>query len=328
MQDTPGAAIAYSELAVLRQAYVPKLGVAEILDAAGMLVDDRTPAIDRWFTQETTGLPATMIDELAVWFEIMRHGSSRPPQRRPRNDNSTKTYLWATLPTFRRWATQGHDSLRSITRREVVAELPHEVVRRKLYGQAMRSIFAILKSRKLVFVNPAVRLGHTTDLPIVPSRLELGAVRAAFNSPDPARAALVALVAFHGLRSLQLRNVRLTDIRDRHLHLERRIIPLPDAVRRRLGTWLDHRAQRWPATSNPHLFINRDSARHNGPVGNRWVFLTVGVPGGVQALRSDRILHEATATGGDARRLCDLFGLSIQQATRYTDAITEPALPQ
>jgi integrase len=229
---------------------------------------------------------------------------------------------------LRRWATQGHESLRSLTRSDVIAELPHDAVRRKLYGQALRSIFAILKNRKLVFVNPAVRLNHTTsDWPISRSTLDLGALRAAFNSPDPARAALVALVAFHGLRSHQLRNIRLADVRDRHLHLDRRTILLPEPVRRRLGTWLDHRAQRWPATTNPHLFINRDSARHDGPVGNRWVFLTVGLPGGVQALRSDRILHEAAATGGDARRLCDLFGLSIQQATRYTDAITEPALP-
>lgn len=55
------------------------------------------------------------------------------------------------------------------------------------------------------------------------------------------------------------------------------------------------------------------------------MFLTLNLSGGVQALRSDRILHEAIASGGDPRRLCDLFGLSIQHATRYTDAIREPA---
>jgi hypothetical protein len=326
MQDTPGAAIAYSELAVLRQAHVPNSRVAEVLDATGMLVDDRTPAIDRWFAQQTAGLPAAMIGELGLWFGIMRHGSTRPPRRRPRNDNSIKSYVWATLPALRRWAAQGHESLRSITRTDILTALPQEPVRRKLYGQAMRSIFGILKSRRLVFANPAVRLNHSIDAPILPPNVDLDAVRAAFNSPDPAQAALVALVAFHGLRSHQLRNLLLADIRDRHLHLNGRAIPLPEPVRRRLGVWLDRRAQRWPAAINPHLFINRDSARHEGPVGIRWVFLTLGLPGGVQALRSDRILLEATATGGDARRLCDLFGLSIQQATRYTDAIAEPQL--
>jgi hypothetical protein len=43
---------------------------------------------------------------------------------------------------------------------------------------------------------------------------------------------------------------------------------------------------------------------------------TVGMP--VRRIREDRILHEANATRGDVRRLCDLFGLSIKGAERYT----------
>lgn len=31
-----------------------------------------------------------------------------------------------------------------------------------------------------------------------------------------------------------------------------------------------------------------------------------------QALREDRILHEIHATGGDVRRVCDLFGRSVE----------------
>jgi hypothetical protein len=37
-----------------------------------------------------------------------------------------------------------------------------------------------------------------------------------------------------------------------------------------------------------------------------------------QAVCEDRILHEAMATGGDIRRLCDLFGLTLGGAERYT----------
>lgn len=327
MQDTPGAAIAHSELAVLGQAFIPQRSVAAVLDAAGMLVDDHTPALNRWFTQETTGLPAAMIEELGVWLEIMRDGSSRPPRRRPRSPNSIHTYLWATLPAIRDWAAQRHESLRTITRTDVLAGRPDEPARRKLYGQGMRSIFGILKSRKLIFANPATQLDHhPTDAPITPSAVDLDAVRSALNSPDPARAALIALIVFHGLRSHQLRHLRLTDIRDRHLHLDRRAIPLAEPVRRRLGVWLDHRAQRWPDSTNPHLFTHFRSARRDTPVGTRWVFLTLGLPGGARALRADRILHEALASSGDTRQLCDMFGLSIQQATRYTDTIAEPAL--
>jgi hypothetical protein len=36
-----------------------------------------------------------------------------------------------------------------------------------------------------------------------------------------------------------------------------------------------------------------------------------------QAIREDRILDEAIATG-DVRRICDLFGLTVEAALRYT----------
>ena len=58
------------------------------------------------------------------------------------------------------------------------------------------------------------------------------------------------------------------------------------------------------------------------------MFLTVGLQGGTQAVGADRILHEAAATGGDPRRLVDLFGLSNQHAARYDDALAEPTAPR
>lgn len=43
-------------------------------------------------------------------------------------------------------------------------------------------------------------------------------------------------------------------------------------------------------------------------------------------LREDRLLHEAEATGGDPRRICDQFGLSVGAALRYTGTIDKPDL--
>ena len=40
-----------------------------------------------------------------------------------------------------------------------------------------------------------------------------------------------------------------------------------------------------------------------------------------QAIRQDRILDEAHATAGDVRQVCDLFGLSIAMALRYTTTV-------
>jgi hypothetical protein len=66
------------------------------------------------------------------------------------------------------------------------------------------------------------------------------------------------------------------------------------------------------------------SATGLGPPGERWVKLKTGIPGGVQAIREDRILHEAHASGGDIRCLCDLFGLSVSAAGRYTATSGHP----
>ncbi|MGW1365033.1 hypothetical protein ACWCQP_47595 [Streptomyces chartreusis] len=41
-------------------------------------------------------------------------------------------------------------------------------------------------------------------------------------------------------------------------------------------------------------------------------------PASSHPLRGDRIVDEVQAVGGDARMICELFGLSIQAATRYT----------
>jgi hypothetical protein len=50
-----------------------------------------------------------------------------------------------------------------------------------------------------------------------------------------------------------------------------------------------------------------------------------------QSLREDRILDEVRATGGDVRRICELFDLNVGTALRYiavldhTDTRPEPS---
>ncbi len=75
---------------------------------------------------------------------------------------------WA-LPTLHAWATE-HHSLREIGRDDVLAALPDDPMGRYTTMQGLRSIFRILKGRKLVFVNPTTRI-HA------PRR----------SSPDPSR---------------------------------------------------------------------------------------------------------------------------------------------
>lgn len=118
------------------------------------------------------------------------------------------------------------------------------------------------------------------------------------------------------LRSGQIRRLQLTDIHDGQLHLPGRTILLAQPVRVRLAAYLHHRNRRWPPTANPHLFIYYRTALRLDPVGARWLAIVLGTA--ARIIRTDRILDEVLAAGGDLRRICDLFGLSVKAASRYT----------
>jgi hypothetical protein len=45
-----------------------------------------------------------------------------------------------------------------------------------------------------------------------------------------------------------------------------------------------------------------------------------------RAVRQDRIVDEAIAAGGDLRRICDLFGVTIATAQHYTSVLSHPGL--
>ena len=148
-------------------------------------------------------------------------------------------------------------------------------------------------------------------------------LRDTVNSTQPVRAALGALIAFHALRPNEVRLLQLTDLHDERLRIGGRTILLAEPVRAKLRAWLDERARRWPNTTNPHLFINLHTAVRTCPTSREWITVTLGVS--AQAIREDRILHEALATKGDVRRLGDLFGLTVAGAERYAHTTDQPA---
>lgn len=327
IQDRTNAPINASDVTLLRDIDLPIWPVMKVLAAAGDLIEDRTPALDRWFTQQIGDLPQAMRTELTVWYEVMKHGSPTPPRRRPRSEITIRLHLQWALPMLRVWAAAGHDSLREVTREQVLDALPPSGNARSTAGQGLKSICRLLKGRKVLFTDPTarVKVGYHAAKQPLPVNVEL--LRAALMSDDPARAALVALVAFHGLRAGQLQRLQLTDVRDGRLHVEGRIIILAEPVRDRLRAYLDMRQHRWPDTANPHLFLTKHTGRRTEECSKRWIWLTIGPDLSIAAIREDRILHEAHATGGDVRRLADLFGLSIQAGTRYTNTVDHPDLP-
>ncbi len=326
IQDSAEVAINASDVALLSGIDLPVWPVLEVLSDLGCLVEDRTPAIDDWVNRRLEGLPEPMTSELRTWFEVMKHGSATAPRRRPRAEATINLHLRWALPTLQAWAAEGHTSLREITREQVLDALPASGNPRSTTGQGLKSIFRLLKSRKVVFVDPTARVKTGQHESRQPLGVDPALVRQALHCAEPARAAVVALVAFHGLRTGPLQRLQLTDIRDGRLYVEGRIIVLADPAQERITAYLDYRNQRWPHSTNPHLFVHYRSAGRSEPVGSRWVWLTVGPGLSAAALREDRILNEIHATDGDVRRLADLFGLSTNASIRYAATVDHPDL--
>ncbi|WP_248761474.1 hypothetical protein [Pseudarthrobacter sp. SSS035] len=324
LQDTPGAPLRATDILRLQPVGTNTLRLLEVSAAAGLLEDDREPAVDKWFSTAIAALPEQMSHELGRWYVVMTRGSMTPPRSKPRSEQTIRLYLRWSLPALNAWAAAGHTTLREITTDDVREVLPGSGNPRATMGQGLRCLFRVLKAHRVIFFNPigSIRTGtHETRQPMP---LPASALREAINSTDPARAAVTAIVAFHGLRSGQVRKLQLTDIHDGRLHVDQRVIPLAQPVRDRLAAWLAYREKRWPKTTNPHLFISRRTALDNSPVGIAWVNTSMGMT--VQEVREDRILNELHTNGGDIRRLCDMFGLSIPGAARYSAVLTHPDL--
>ncbi|WP_154676332.1 hypothetical protein [Amycolatopsis benzoatilytica] len=325
LQDTPGAAIPVSDVAAVTKGRgVDNLkSVLEVLASAGMLDDDRQSALDGFFAQHAARLPEQLAQEFGQWFDVRRHGTTTPPRYKPTGESTLRRYVASLGATLKTWADAGYKSLREIDRQAILDVLPDSASDQRRTLSALRDLFRVLKGKQVIFTNPATRLPRIVVRESQPMPMELTKVREALNCGKPVREALAALVAFHALRSSELRRLLLTDLHDRRLHIGQRTVPVAPHVQEKITAWLNERARRWPNTVNPHLFINGHTGVRTCAVTPSWISNTIGAS--ADAIRQDRILNEATATDGDARRLSDFFGITTQGSERYTRTVTSHA---
>ncbi|MFF3337027.1 hypothetical protein ACFYWX_47360 [Streptomyces sp. NPDC002888] len=137
---------------------------------------------------------------------------------------------------------------------------------------------------------------------------------------------MVGLVAIHALYPWQMVQLRQTDLDWSRARLRIRrpgridhLIYLDEFTLKLATAWALERRRRWPDSSNPHLFITRNTAVDDSgpPISDgvvNLVFRRIGVTAG--ALRVDRIFDEARHSA-DPVRLMRLFGLSNLSATLY-----------
>lgn len=324
LRDPPGARINATDVLQLPRYDGNIQSTLDVLAAADLLDDDRITPIERYFAAKTSGLPAPITRQLEIWLDVILNGSTTAPRQRSRDPQTARIQIMGVAPIIHAWAAAGHQSLAEITTDDIRTALPTSGSTRNFAEFGLRSLFTVLKGRKLIFSNPTRGLQTTPVNSSTPLPLDTTAIHQALNSPDPATALAVALVAFHALTSQQLRALTITDITDGRLTLDDRDIPLADPVLARLRAWLDHRNRTWPNSINPHLFITRRSAPRLVPVGRQFPWHRTNLR--PQALREDRILQEIHASGGDIRRICDLFGLTVHAAMRYTTTLNHPHL--
>jgi hypothetical protein len=87
-----------------------------------------------------------------------------------------------------------------------------------------------------------------------------------------------------------------------------------------------HTATPLARNRQPAPVPHQHTGRRTEECSKRWIWLTIGPDLSIAAIREDRILDEAHATGGDVRRLAHLFGPSIQAGSRYTNVLSHPDL--
>ena len=324
LRPTPTAKIRASDVLQLPRYSGNIISTIDVLAAAGLLIEDRPTQLENYFNTKTNTLPPVMKQQLEVWLQVMTQGATTAPRQRARDPQTVRLHILGIAPIIQAWAEAGHQSLAEITPEQIRKALPEKGSHRHLAAIGLKSLFKTLKARKLVFTNPTRGMPATSPGSNVPLSLNTAAIRGELNSADPVIALAVALVAFHALTGKRVRELRLTDIVDGRMVFGDRDVPLAAPVRTRLAAWLDHRNRTWPGSANPHLLINRRTAPRLVPVSRTfpWRHTTLRP----QALREDRILSEIHATGGDIRRVCDLFGLSVAGATRYLRTVEHPDL--
>ena len=318
-----GGDVAWSRaLPSLRARHLCAGHVAEVLRQAGVLDDDRRPAFDAWLDRKLDGVTGGIRRDAERWLRTLKDGG---PRSRPRSIATVHSHLGKALPALLDWSARYHH-LREVTRDDIQDHVRH------LHGSqrhnalvALRSLFGFCLSAGVVFRNPArgVKVGRRPSFTVLQPLGQDDIDDAVAAAATPAARLIVALAGVHAARSSTICALLLSDADpgSGRLLLGGRTRPLDDLTAHLLRTWLEARHARWPGTANPHLLINAQTALSTGPASRTWACSALrGHAATIEALRVDRQLEEAIATGADPLHLAATFGLDPGTAVRYASS--------
>jgi hypothetical protein len=318
-----GQDVAWSRvLPSLRARHLCAGHVAEVLRQASLLDDDRRPAFDAWLDRKLGGVTAGIRRDAERWLRTLKDGG---PRSRPRTIATVHSHLGKALPALLDWSARYHH-LREVTRDDIEDHV------RGLHGPqrhnalvALRSLFGFCLSAGVVFRDPArgIKVGRRPSSTVLQPLGQEDIDDAVAAAVTPAARLIMALAGVHAARSSAICALLLSDADpgSGRLLLGGRPRPLDDLTARLLRTWLETRRARWPGTANPHLLINAQTALGTGPASRTWVNSALrGHAATIEALRADRQLEEALATGADPLHLAATFGLDPGTAVRYASS--------
>ncbi len=303
--------------------------VIDYLRRQGLLVSDQAVDADLARARSiAASLTPKFADMTSAWIDVLTGQGSRPS--RTVSNARIYGYIQAVVPILRQWSAAGVGDLREITKDDIEAALqPLEGSAARSVHVGLRSLFRALKRERLIFRDPARKVILKISRRL-PASLPTDQLRGLLDHiPDTRSRLIVALIAIHALRPGELRTLLLDDL-DRSLgRLSVRRQGRPDHVvfleeiTLNLATaWVCERSRQWSRTTNPHLFVTRQTAAsdHNPPLSDcaiRRPFSRLGLKPG--QLREDRLLDEAKETA-DPVHLMRVFGVSSATAIRYVAA--------
>ena len=256
------------------------------------------------------------------WLRTLKDGG---PRSRPRRIATVHSHLGKALPALLDWSARYHH-LREVTRDDIQDHV------RGLHGSqrhntlvALRSLFGFCLSAGVTFRNPArgIKVGRRPSVTVLQPLGQEDIDDAVAAAATPAARLIVALAGVHAARSSTICAMLLSDADpgSGRLLLGGQPRPLDDLTARLLRAWLEARRARWPGTANPHLLINAQTALGTGPASRTWASSALrGHAATIEALRVDRQLEEALATGADPLHLAATFGLDPGTAVRYASS--------
>jgi hypothetical protein len=317
----PGVVIQASTVQRLARGAFAVERTSEVLLELGLLHLDVPSSLDRWLERKLEPLSPRIRQEVIIWVDVLRHGDERTT---PRTTDTVRGYVWKVTPLLVGWSAR-HQSLREVTSEEVKKAVDSlDGSRRFATVSALRSLFGLLKKRRMIFTNPAARM-RVGRVDFTPVPLDRPAIdHAVGTAPTPPDRLVLVLAAVQALLPAQMRQLLLSDVDlgRRRLRVGNQDRPLEDVTRSALERYLAYRRQRWPNTANPYLLVTQQTAHGTAPASSWWVKSKFrGHPATLKRLREDRLLEELQAVGPDPLHVAAMFGIHANTANRYTDAV-------